>query len=70
MPDESATLPEIKPMLQARRCGGWLALTPNSASIRIAVPGATEEEARDGLRLALAIWEANLAAANKRYPHG
>jgi len=40
-----------------RACGGWLAVSAEKCPVHIGVSGATEREARDGLRSALLRWQ-------------
>jgi len=46
------------PKMIARRCGGWLALSPPSATIKIGVTGASEEDARQKYRDSMEKWTA------------
>jgi hypothetical protein len=55
-------LRHMEPELIARECGGWLALAPKGAAIRIGVTGATEIEAREKFSLSLDRWIENLRA--------
>lgn len=55
----------IRPITMARECGGWLAVTPPDAAIRIGVSAATENEARQALATALDRWAAILNDADK-----
>jgi hypothetical protein len=50
----------IEPIISARRCGGWLATTPNGAPISVGVTGETEAEARSAFRTAMERWEITL----------
>ena len=47
----------IRPCLVERQCGGWLALSPPDAILRIGVVGDTEQEAREKFIAALMSWE-------------
>lgn len=58
------------PRVVARRCGGWLAVSPPSFSLKIAVAGTTEGEVRDRFRAAVSGWERNLKRATDQLPAG
>ena len=47
---------QICPELIKRAPGGWLAVSPDRAVIRIGVTGSTENEARDKFTQALQKW--------------
>ena len=49
------------PRLVHRHCGGWLALAPESASLKIGVSADSEDAAREKYRTAVVEWEATLA---------
>lgn len=51
----------IHPRLIERECGGWLALSPFDAQIRIGVTANTEEAARHEFARSIARWEEILA---------
>jgi hypothetical protein len=55
-------LRHMTPELTARECGGWLAVAPKDAAIRIGVTGSTEKEARENFALSLDRWIENLQA--------
>lgn len=50
----------VEPQMIPRQCGGWLALSPPGARLRIGVTATTEEAARAGFRQALARWAESL----------
>jgi hypothetical protein len=52
------TVTMLEPRLIERRNGGWLAVTEDDSPVRIGVVGATEAEARERFREALARWRA------------
>lgn len=54
---------EIEPELSERVCGGWLAVAPCEAALRIGVVAKTELEARERFRQSVERWLANLQAA-------
>lgn len=60
MDSERFCLPEMEPRVMPRQCGGWLAVSPKWAPLRIGVTGATEREAREGFRYAVTAWSATL----------
>jgi hypothetical protein len=47
---------EIRPDLMRRTCGGWLAVAPSSAKIRIGATGTTEAEAIETFRFVYSRW--------------
>jgi hypothetical protein len=49
------------PRIVQRRCGGWLALAPEGASLKIGVSADTEEAARDKYKTAVTEWRRTLA---------
>ena len=49
------------PRLVQRQCGGWLALAPRGASLRIGVWADSEDAARDKYRTTVEGWQATLA---------
>jgi hypothetical protein len=49
------------PRLVRRHCGGWLALAPRGASLRIGVWADSEDAARQKYGTELAAWRATLA---------
>lgn len=52
----------VEPILIARSCGGYLALTPPSlGKLRFAVTAWTVEEARIAFARALAAWQRDLS---------
>lgn len=53
----------IEPELSERVCGGWLAVTPSEAALRIGVVARTEMEARERFKQSVARWQANLQAS-------
>lgn len=53
---------EMSPILAARSCGGWLAVAPKWCPFRIGVTAATEAEAEEAFRLAIARWSEILTA--------
>lgn len=56
--------PQEFPRLVERRCGGWLALAPRGASLRIGVWADSEDQAREKYRTALAGWQESLALSD------
>jgi len=52
-----------KPRIVHRECGGWLALSPLGAALRIGVTAPSEGEAIEGYRAAVEKWEALLDAS-------
>ena len=54
------------PTLMERERGGWLALSPDDAALRIAVLGATAQEAEDEYSVAVEAWKRLLALASER----
>lgn len=49
------------PRIVQRHCGGWLALAPLGASLRIGVAADSESAALDKYRTAVSEWEKTLA---------
>ena len=49
------------PRIVHRQCGGWLALAPESASLKIGVSADSEEAAREKYRTAVGEWKSTLA---------
>ena len=49
------------PRLVQRHCGGWLALAPESASLKIGVWADDEDTARVKYRTAVSAWHKTLA---------
>jgi hypothetical protein len=49
------------PRLVPRQCGGWLALAPRGASLRIGVWADSEGAAREKYQTAVREWRATLA---------
>jgi len=56
------------PRLVHRHCGGWLALAPEGASLKIGVSADSEDAARDKYRTAVEEWKATLAIGGVRAP--
>jgi hypothetical protein len=56
------------PRLVPRHCGGWLALAPKGASLRIGVWADSEEAAREKYRTALDGWQSTLALRDVAAP--
>ncbi len=56
---------KIEPNLVRRACGGWLALAPTGAIVRIGVTASTEGEARDQFRFVFNRWVEILATDGK-----
>ena len=50
------TTAELEPDLVRRTCGGWLAVAPPTARVRIAVTGATYDEAVEKFRCTFGRW--------------
>jgi len=48
----------VKPVLVARKCGGWLATTPNGWPLCIGVTAETAEGAEQEFSAALSRWAA------------
>lgn len=46
----------VIPRMIERRCGGWLAVSPRSCSLKIGVTADSEEEARSEFRTAFVQW--------------
>lgn len=55
-------LRHMEPELISRECGGWIAIAPKGAAIRIAVTAVSETEARREFALSLECWIQNLSA--------
>jgi hypothetical protein len=49
------------PRLVERHCGGWLALAPRGATLKIGVTAETAEAARKKYQTTVAEWRATLA---------
>lgn len=49
-------LAESEPKIVRRQCGGWLAVSPPSTTLRIGVTADTEEEVRAQFRRARDRW--------------
>jgi hypothetical protein len=58
------------PRLVPRQCGGWLALAPPGASLRIGVWADSEEAALDKYQTAVREWRATLALGGVSPPPG
>ena len=60
----------VVPVLIQRKCGGWIAVSPQTESIKIGVCEGTAEHAEASYIAALARWKTNLsftgAAASTR----
>lgn len=54
------------PTLTEREHGGWMAVSPDSAAIRIGVLGETEQAATENYSRAFAAWKRLLALARAR----
>ena len=54
------------PRLVQRHCGGWLALAPEGASLKIGVSADSEDAARDKYRTAVEEWNATLTLGGVR----
>lgn len=59
------TLPEIRPVVIRRECGGWLATTPKWAPFKLGVTGYSEPDARQAFDLAAKRWAELLSDANQ-----
>lgn len=55
---------EIHPDLIRRTCGGWLAIAPSSAKIKVGVTAATESEAIEKFRFVYGRWVEILLSEN------
>ena len=55
-------LRHMEPELVSRECGGWIAIAPKGAAIRIAVTAISETEARKEFAQSLDCWIRNLSA--------
>lgn len=53
---------EIRPEMIRRVCGGWLAVSPKNARLRVGVTAATEDDARELFRQTIERWVEILAA--------
>lgn len=56
MSAEADRIAGMQPRLIERECGGWLALSPDGALIRIGVTGTTDAETREAFGRAAAEW--------------
>jgi hypothetical protein len=56
----------IRAVTMPRQCGGWLAVTPLGAPVRVGVSSSTEDGARAALSDALEKWAAILATPEGR----
>jgi len=56
----------MEPDLLERTDGGWLAVAPVASNLRIAVEGATREEAEEHFAAECAAWESLREAADRR----
>jgi hypothetical protein len=56
------------PRIVRRHCGGWLALAPESASLKIGVSADSEDVARNKYRTAVEEWKATLALGGVAVP--
>jgi hypothetical protein len=54
----------IHPIISERACGGFLALSPQDAPVRIGVVGETAEEAQSNFAAAIARWTELLQEGN------
>lgn len=54
-------LRHMEPELVSRECGGWIAIAPKGAAIRIAVTAFSEGEARAEFTKSLECWIKNLS---------
>ena len=54
--NEQAAIYHVSPQLIARKCGGWLAVTPRGWPLSIGVEGETQELAQQRFDEALARW--------------
>lgn len=59
-----------QPQLIERACGGWLALAPREAPVRIGVTADDEGAAREALTAALKEWDRLLGVAASRTHDG
>jgi hypothetical protein len=59
--DSLCTLPPTQPVLIRRNCGGWLAVSPLEATLKIGVIAPTEDEARELFRKSVERWAQLLA---------
>ncbi len=50
----------IRPRLIERACGGWLAISPADAGLRIGVTAQTEQEARDKFMEMFVEWKRSI----------
>lgn len=53
----------VEPVVVRRQIGGYLAVSPTDAPLRIGVEGANESEARENFKHALDAWGALASAA-------
>jgi hypothetical protein len=51
------------PIISARRCGGWLAVSERDAPLKIGVTAPTEEQAKADFAQAVLDWERILDSA-------
>lgn len=54
------------PRLVQRHCGGWLALAPEGARLRIGVSADSSEAAQEMYQAAVGEWQATLALGRVR----
>jgi hypothetical protein len=54
-------LRHVEPELIPRECGGWIAIAPRGAAIRIAVTALSEPEAREKFANSMGCWVENLS---------
>lgn len=61
----------VNPLIIKRKCGGWLAVSPARADLRIGAVGRTEEEARSNFDRLVRQWSIARAEelAAKQAPH-
>ena len=62
MPGPAITL---HPRIVRRVCGGWLAVSPPGASLKIGVTAATEAEAGEAFQIAVCRWRELVDSAKK-----
>ena len=56
---------DVTPELINRTCGGWLAVTPSDAPLRLGVTAQTESEAREKFACAVNRWMEILAGEHE-----
>jgi hypothetical protein len=52
----SVNVENVNPLIVKRKCGGWLAVSPALAELRIGAVGNTEEEARSNFSRLVRQW--------------